>query len=77
MITVKDLIWVLVYFVLILVLLILIRPIFVLKRNPLTGQPTDEISGGKLFGWTILLTLILALIIFLIRGSSGQNEIMI
>ena len=77
MITVKDLIWVIVYFVLIIILLALIRPIFVLKRNPLTGQPMEEISGSKLIGWTLLFTIILALIILLIRGSNGRDELMI
>lgn len=77
MITVKDLIWIVVYFVLILILLILIRPIFVLRRNPLTGQPMEEISGGKLIGWTLLFTIIVALIVLLVRGSHGHDEIII
>lgn len=77
MITIVDLIWVVVYFVLILILLALIRPIFILKRDPFTGQPTSEISGGKLLGWTLLFTVIITLVFFLIKSASHKDQIYI
>lgn len=67
MITVRDIIWMIIIFLAILILLMLLRPLFILKRDPLTGRPIEIINGWKLLGWTILFTFIAVLAIFLFQ----------
>jgi len=74
MISIRDLIWVAIFFVGTLIVLILLKPVWILKRDPLTGRPLEDISATKLLGWTILVTLILTLVFYLLdRSNHGYN----
>jgi len=62
---VELLIWIGIVFVAILLILMLLRPVFILNKDPVTGKVTNDINFGKLFGWTILVTLIIGIILYL------------
>jgi RsiW-degrading membrane proteinase PrsW (M82 family) len=66
MISVRDLIWVAIIFVAILIFLMLLRPVWILQRDRLTGKPIDDISSAKLLGWTLLFTVIAVLVLYII-----------
>ena len=65
MISIRDLIWIAIFFVGTLIVLMLLRPVWILKRDPLTGRPIEDINATKLLGWTILFTFILTLVFYL------------
>lgn len=76
MISIRDLIWVAIFFVGTLIVLMLLRPVWILRRDPLTGRPVDDIHATKLLGWSILITFILTLVFYLLtRMNTGNSSI--
>lgn len=78
MISIADLVWIAMFFIGTLLVLILIRPVFILKRNPVNGQPLDSINGTKLLGWSVLFTFVIYLVYYLLKRcgvNAGSQEI--
>lgn len=69
----KDIIWIVFFFLIILVIFMLLRPVFILKRDQITGRPLDEINGVKLFGWTILFTALLTMVFYIFNIYKSKN----
>lgn len=74
MISVRDLIWIAIFFVGTLLILILLRPVFVLKRDPITGRPIDDLNVTKLLGWSLLITFIITLIYYLLTRCNCSSN---
>jgi hypothetical protein len=70
---VRDLIWIAIFFVGTLIVLLLLRPVWILQRDYVTGRIVNDISGGKLFGWAILITFILTLIYYVFTLYRGRR----
>lgn len=73
MITLATLLWIAIIFFSILIVLMLLKPTFLLKRDPLTGRPLDELDGTRLFGWTVLFTAIAVLIYVAYKGCTWKG----
>lgn len=67
---VRDIIVILIIFILVLIALAILRPSWILKRG-INNQLIDEINGGKLFLWSIVLTIIIVLIYYILKMISN------
>lgn len=72
MISIRDLIWIAIFFVAILIILMLLRPVWILQRDTLTGRPVNDIDATKLIGWSLLFTAILGLIFYIVTRSHSS-----
>lgn len=69
--SIKDIIWIILVFLAILVVLAILKPVFVLKRDNL-GRLLDVISGGKILLWAIVITIVIVLAI--LAGKKVHEE---
>lgn len=73
MITIRDIIWIAIFFVATLVVLMLLRPVWIMQRSIIDNRITEEISAAKLFGWTVLFTVIISLVYYVIMSTRQKK----
>lgn len=73
MLVIRDLVWLIIIFLIVLIIFMLFRPIFIMKRDPLTGRPIEIVDGWKLIGSTLLLTFLIALVVFLAQRCNWNH----
>lgn len=61
-------------FVAMLSILFIVRPIFVLQRDPRNGTLIDAVSGGKLIALSIILTIIIVIVMYLVYMMSIRMQ---
>ena len=67
-------IWFVIIAVIIWFILFSLRPNFILKKDE-SGEPTDEIDGGKVLLWSVVISLIVVVIIWFIWSSGSDSSI--
>lgn len=77
MINIRDVISIAIFFIVVIVVLFLFKPLFTLKRDSVTGKPLDTVDGVKLLGWSILLTIMIALVYMVVVGISRRSNPMV
>lgn len=66
-----DIIIITIIFIVVLIVLTLMRPSWILQRSNLDGRLLDSLNGGKLFAYTVLFTIIIVLVYYLLKMAAN------